>query len=226
MALVFDIPKIHVSPCLVESGRPVEWEGTRNSTSLACQMRGTRLVHQSINCLSTRPVASRIENAYSSQARRITHRRQMPSSLNDLASSLHPTTQSPALPWEVIERAIDHCSGDKTTLCTLALTCSQLHPCSLFVLFTNVDIQIQEQLKKFYDAVQAQPHLQPLVRSLSFPWDKFSVFPLLSILPGLRHVAFKGDILVFRVGSQLLQPDLQLVTSVRSLTIRSAGFQT
>ncbi|TBU22375.1 hypothetical protein BD311DRAFT_152313, partial [Dichomitus squalens] len=155
----------------------------------------------------------------SSRARPITHRRQMPFSLNDLATSLHLTTPSPALPWEVIERAIDHCSGDKAALCALALTCSQLHPRSRFVLFTNVDIETQEQLKRFYDAVHAQPHLRPLVRSLSFLWDEFSPFPLLSILPGLHRVAFDGDT-VFRVDSQLLQPDLQLVSSVRSLTIR------
>ncbi|TBU53781.1 hypothetical protein BD310DRAFT_937368 [Dichomitus squalens] len=77
-------------------------------------------------------------------------------------------------------------------LCAFALTCSQLHPRSRFVLLANVDLQSQEQLKKFYDAVQAQPHLQPLVRYLSVPWYKFSPFPLLSILPGLRHVAFNG----------------------------------
>ncbi|TBU36518.1 hypothetical protein BD309DRAFT_728749 [Dichomitus squalens] len=150
----------------------------------------------------------------------------MPSSWNDLANSLHPTTPSPALPWEVIERAIDYCSDEKTTLCALALTCSQLHPRSRFFLFVNVDLQTQEQFKKFYDAVQAQPHLQTLVRSLSFPWAGFSPFPLLSNLPGLRHVAFKGDTTVFWVSSQLLPPDLQLVYSVRSLTIRGVRFQT
>ncbi|TBU28033.1 hypothetical protein BD311DRAFT_865675 [Dichomitus squalens] len=110
----------------------------------------------------------------------------------DLAGSPHAlpsassTTQSPVLPWEVIERTIDFCAGDKVTLCTFALTCSQLHPRSIFVLFTDVDIQSEKQLIRFYDAVCARSHLQPVVRFLSFPWEKFSPFPLLSIFPGLR----------------------------------------
>ncbi|TBU37397.1 hypothetical protein BD309DRAFT_816366, partial [Dichomitus squalens] len=116
--------------------------------------------------------------------------------MDDLANSLRPSrlvssiAQSPALPWEVIERAIDLCSGDKATLCAFALTCSQLHPRSLFVLFTNVDLRSLKQLVAFYHAVQAQSHLQPVVKSLSFPWGDLSEspFPLLSILPGLRNV--------------------------------------
>ncbi|EJF55394.1 hypothetical protein DICSQDRAFT_175972 [Dichomitus squalens LYAD-421 SS1] len=111
--------------------------------------------------------------------------------MDALTNSLHPpslvssTPQSPALPWEVIERAIDLCAGDKATLCAVALTCSQLHSRSIFVLFTDVDMQSEDQLIQFHNAVQAQSHLQPIVRSLSFPWDDVSPFPLLSILPGL-----------------------------------------
>ncbi|EJF58710.1 WD40 repeat-like protein [Dichomitus squalens LYAD-421 SS1] len=118
------------------------------------------------------------------------------SSTNDLTNSPRlsqsqpSTAQFPALPWEVIERVIELCSSDKATLCAFALTCSQLHPRSLYVLFSNVEIQSAKQLKTFYDAVQAQPRLQPLVRSLSFPCEDFSPFPLLSILPGLRHLTF------------------------------------
>ncbi|TBU32657.1 hypothetical protein BD311DRAFT_750452 [Dichomitus squalens] len=119
------------------------------------------------------------------------------STLDDLANSLHlsplvsSTTQSPALPWEVVERAVELCSGDKATLCALALSCSQLHPRSVFVLFTDVDLLSEKQLMDFYDAVQTQSHLQPVARSLSLPWSEVSPFPLLFILPGLRHVTFQ-----------------------------------
>ncbi|TBU51347.1 WD40 repeat-like protein [Dichomitus squalens] len=143
-------------------------------------------------------------------------------SIDDPAESQHPspllssiTQSAPALPWEVIETAIDLCSGDNATLCALALTCSQLHPRSLLVLFTNVDIHSQKQLKQLYDAVQAKPHLQPVVKSLSFSWDDVSPFPLLSILPGLRDVTFKRISSVIRDDSQL-----------PLLTIRDASFQT
>ncbi|TBU51035.1 hypothetical protein BD310DRAFT_835533 [Dichomitus squalens] len=157
------------------------------------------------------------------------------SSTNDLTNSPRlsqsqpSTAQSPALPWEVIERVIELCSSDKATLCAFALTCSQLHPRSLYVLFTNVEIQSAKQLKTFYDTVQAQPRLQPLVRSLSFPCEDFSPFPLLSILPGLRHLTF--DRISSAIGdtiqhSQSTLLGRQSVTSLRSLTIRCARFQT
>ncbi|TBU56211.1 hypothetical protein BD310DRAFT_634800 [Dichomitus squalens] len=147
-----------------------------------------------------------------------------------LSSLVSSTLQFPVLPWEVIESVIDLCSGDKATLRAFALTCSQLHPRSLFILFTNVDIQSPNQLIHFYDAVQAQPHLRPIVQSLSFPWDGFSPFPLLSILPGLRHVTFDRNSLVKIDDTQLSHPTPlcggQFATSLRSLTVRGAWFQT
>ncbi|TBU52828.1 hypothetical protein BD310DRAFT_831393, partial [Dichomitus squalens] len=134
--------------------------------------------------------------------------------VDDLANSLHlllsvsSTPQSPALPWEVIERAVELCSGDKATLCALALTCSQLHPRSLFVLFTIADLRSTKQLMAFYDAVQSQPHLQPVVQSLSFAWDDFSPFPLLSILPALHRVTFNKISSVKNHDVQLSHPGL------------------
>ncbi|TBU57538.1 hypothetical protein BD310DRAFT_880731 [Dichomitus squalens] len=117
-----------------------------------------------------------------------------------------------------------------TTLRTIALTCSQLCPRSLFVLYTKVVLRSTKQLVKFYDAVQAQPHLQPVVRSLSFPWNDFSPFPLLSILHGLRHVAF--DRISSVIGDDVQLPlstlvhDRRLATSIRSISIRNAIFPT
>ncbi|TBU23015.1 hypothetical protein BD311DRAFT_108130 [Dichomitus squalens] len=140
------------------------------------------------------------------------------------------TTQSPALPWEVIERAIDHCSGDKATLRAFALTCSQLHTRSLFVLFTDVDIRSEKQLTQFYDAVQAQPRLQLVVRSLSLPWSEDSPLPLLSMLPCLDHVAFNGLSPMLWVDDQL-PPSTplcgrQCLPGLRSLAIQGVRFQT
>ncbi|TBU33979.1 hypothetical protein BD311DRAFT_338806 [Dichomitus squalens] len=157
------------------------------------------------------------------------------SSPDDFANSLHAlpsvssTVRSPALPWEVIERVIDLCSGDKNTLRTFALTCSQLHPRSLFIFFTNVELRCATQLKGFYDSVQAQSHLQPVVQSLSFPWNACSPFSLLSILPSLRHVTFDTI-----PGFNGLWPPPALpnylyhrpfVTGIRSLTIRRTWFR-
>ncbi|TBU26576.1 hypothetical protein BD311DRAFT_597453, partial [Dichomitus squalens] len=149
--------------------------------------------------------------------------------LNPLPSGTESIPQSPALPWEVIEKAIDLCSDDNTTLCAFALTCSQLHPRSLFVLYTKVDLRSTNQLIKFHDAVRAQPHLQPVVRSLSFPWEDFSSFPLLSILPCLRHITFDRMSPVFwniSLSESILLHGRQSVTSLQSLTIRSALFHT
>ncbi|TBU36775.1 hypothetical protein BD309DRAFT_694935 [Dichomitus squalens] len=156
--------------------------------------------------------------------------------MDDFANSWHPTpsvspaAQSLALPWEVIERVVDLCSGDKVALRAFALTCSQLQPRSLFVLFSNVDIQSAKQLIQFYDAVQAQPHLQPVVRSLSLPWTEVSPFPLLSILPCLHHVTFNGLSFVIGIDIQLPQSTLlcggQCLSGLRSLTIHGARFQT
>ncbi|TBU21802.1 hypothetical protein BD311DRAFT_677486 [Dichomitus squalens] len=156
------------------------------------------------------------------------------SSLGDLANPMHPsqsvasTAQSPALPWEVIEKSIDHCFGDRAALCAFSLTCSQLRPRSLFVLFTNVDIQSAKQLKAFYDAVQAQPLLQPVVNSLSSPWDEASPSDLLSILPRLRHVTFTKISFMITDDIHLPQSTLlcgdQRATSLRTLFIQNASF--
>ncbi|TBU44376.1 hypothetical protein BD309DRAFT_813266, partial [Dichomitus squalens] len=135
-------------------------------------------------------------------------------------SSGSSVVQSPALPWEVIERVIDLCSNDKTALRGVALTCIQLYPRSRFVLFTNVKLRSANQLMKFYDAVQAQPHLQPVVQSLSFPWGIVPSPQLLSILPGLHHVTFN------KISSAIGQlPQSALHSGLRSLTIRDARFQ-
>ncbi|TBU38298.1 hypothetical protein BD309DRAFT_815735, partial [Dichomitus squalens] len=143
------------------------------------------------------------------------------------APSGSSTARSPALPWEVIERTIDHCSGDATMLCAFALTCSQLHPRSLFVLFKSVHLRSATQLMGFYDAVRAQPHLQPVVQSLSFPWDDFYPFPLLSILPNLRHLTFNWILSVIWDDIQLSQScGMQSVAGLQTLTIRSARFGT
>ncbi|EJF60424.1 WD40 repeat-like protein [Dichomitus squalens LYAD-421 SS1] len=137
------------------------------------------------------------------------------------------TGDSPALPWEVIERTIDHCSGDHSTLRTIALTCSQLHPRSVFVPLTDVYLRSEEQITGFYNAVRAQPYFQPVVQFLSFPWpaDDISPFPLLSFLPGLRHLTFDGITSINTDDIQLLHAT-PFATGLLSLTIRGAWFRT
>ncbi|TBU41269.1 hypothetical protein BD309DRAFT_898428, partial [Dichomitus squalens] len=96
------------------------------------------------------------------------------------------------LPWEVIEKVIDHSSEHTRALCNLALTCRQLHPRSSLVLFNHVQLERRQQLFVFCDVLQAQPNFRSIVRSLTIRLEEFSPFPLLSILPDLRSITFFG----------------------------------
>ena len=109
------------------------------------------------------------------------------------ATSADPIVSiSPVLPWEVIERVIDHSAGCTATLCSFALSCHQLHPRSSLLLFSDVRLISRKQLFTFCDILQAQPELQPLVRSVELPPGEFSPFPLLAILHNLRSITFDG----------------------------------
>ncbi|TBU57238.1 hypothetical protein BD310DRAFT_959744 [Dichomitus squalens] len=52
---------------------------------------------------------------------------------------------SPRLPWEVIERTISHSGDDRTTLQSFSLTCKQLRPRSLCLMFDEVPFISQRQ---------------------------------------------------------------------------------
>ena len=97
---------------------------------------------------------------------------------------------SPILPWEVIETIIDQCPKDTITLCNLALTCRQLKPRSIHVLFSHVVLRSRRAHFSLCDVLRARPHLQSLVLSVNIGLMNFAPFPLLSMLPQLHHIAF------------------------------------
>ncbi|TBU37571.1 hypothetical protein BD309DRAFT_876163 [Dichomitus squalens] len=153
---------------------------------------------------------------------------------DDLPKPLHPLSSSPpimqslTLPVEVVEGVVDCCSGDATTLLAFSLTCRDIHPRSILVLYTHVELEDRDQLFDFCDALKAKPERQPIVQSLLIYGEDFAPYPLLSMLPALRHIKFEGG------GEQsILQwyPSTLLCcrrsgSSIRNLTIRDYTFST
>ncbi|EJF57309.1 hypothetical protein DICSQDRAFT_174070 [Dichomitus squalens LYAD-421 SS1] len=88
---------------------------------------------------------------------------------NDLLNSSHPspsnppTMQSLALPVEVIEGIIDRCSDHTKILLAFALTCHDLHPRSILVLFTDVRPRSRKKLFDLCDVLKAKPERQPFI---------------------------------------------------------------
>ncbi|TBU36651.1 hypothetical protein BD309DRAFT_877989 [Dichomitus squalens] len=141
-----------------------------------------------------------------------------------------PTMQYLALPVEVIESVIDCCSDDTDTILALALTCRDLHPRSILVLFTDVRPQSRDRLIDLCDVLKAKPERQPFVQSLSIRWKDFAPYPLLSILPSLRHITF-DTFELFKERPILCHPSTLLCCrrfgcGIRSLTITYAQFST
>ncbi|KAI1783219.1 hypothetical protein LXA43DRAFT_956510 [Ganoderma leucocontextum] len=105
----------------------------------------------------------------------------------------------PRLPWEVIERVINHSAGRPKTLQSLALTCRQLRPRSRIVMFARVQFKDRDNVFAFVDFLQDNPHLpmpicahspMPVVRSIIVRPVDFAPFPLLHILPNLSEIEF------------------------------------
>lgn len=103
---------------------------------------------------------------------------------------LPPMSLSPAprIPWEIIERVIDHAVDSSRTLYSLTLTCSNLRPRGTIVLFYHIKPKNRDQLFIIHAVLQANPHLQPCVRLLSIPSPEFSPHPLLRMLPNLSEI--------------------------------------
>ncbi|TBU38019.1 hypothetical protein BD309DRAFT_931434 [Dichomitus squalens] len=138
-----------------------------------------------------------------------------------------PTMRSLALPVEVIESVVDCCSEDTYTILAFTLTCRDLHPRSIRVLFTEVRLRNRDRLFALCDVLKARPERQPMVQSLSVMWERFAPFPLLSILPSLRHITFFRS--GFRLGGVQCHQSTLLCCrrfggGLRSLTIRHARF--
>ena len=106
---------------------------------------------------------------------------------------LYPATSSSpamclALPWEVIERVIDHSADDTKTLRSFALTCRDLHPRSAIHLYRHLIFWTRGQTFDLCDVLQAKPHLQRCVKSVYIPIGQFSPHPLLRMLPHLSKI--------------------------------------
>ena len=97
-----------------------------------------------------------------------------------------------ALPWEVIERVIDHSVDDTETLYSLALTCRDLNPRSTIILYRHLDLYKRDEIFALCDTLRAKPHLQPCVQSLRAALDNFSPAPLLRMLSNLSMIEFHG----------------------------------
>ena len=74
-----------------------------------------------------------------------------------------------ALPWEVIERTISHCSDSVAAPYSFTLTCRDLNPRSIILLLARVKFKNREQIFSLCDFLRAKPHLQPAVRSITVP---------------------------------------------------------
>ena len=106
---------------------------------------------------------------------------------------------TPRLPWEVIERAIDISCGHPNTLCSLALTCRQLRSRSRLVMFRRVQLESSDHVFDFVAFLQANPQLKTLVRTIVVTPAAFGP-SLLYILPNLSSIECVDE-------SQLEEPE-------------------
>ncbi|TBU22973.1 hypothetical protein BD311DRAFT_821311 [Dichomitus squalens] len=104
-------------------------------------------------------------------------------------------SDSPRLPWEVIERIISSSSEDRETLHSFSLTCKQLRPRSLCLMFANVVFRFEEgaDILAFRDFLDVSPPLRPLVRSIGTNHHAHLAFHLLRLLPNLTQMSITGD---------------------------------
>ena len=99
-------------------------------------------------------------------------------------------SMSLALPWEVIERVIEHCYDNRRALYNFSVTCHQLRPLSLSLLVADIEFKHKEQIFGLCDLLRAKPHLQLLVRTMSvYPTDLVPC-PLLGMLTNLNEIVF------------------------------------
>ena len=132
-----------------------------------------------------------------------------------------------ALPWEVIERVIDHSADSTKTLYSFALTCRDLRPHSTVLLLRCIKPKTRDQLFTICAMLKTNPHLQPCVRSASIPVHEFSPHPLLRILPNLSEIEFtdipdKERALAFH--PSILKCCRPLGQHIRTLSLRNLLF--
>ena len=96
-----------------------------------------------------------------------------------------------ALPWEIIERVIEHASDDRDLLRSFSLTCRQLRPRSFtLILAQYVCLDSRDRVSDFSDFLLEHPKFQPFIHSISVSPADFRPFPLVNMLPRLSTLLF------------------------------------
>ena len=95
------------------------------------------------------------------------------------------------LPWEVIERVIEHASDDLDLLHSFSLSCRQLRPRSFNLIIAQyVFLNSRDRVSSFSDFLLERPELQPLIHSIFISPADFRPFPLVNMLPRLSTLFF------------------------------------
>ena len=95
------------------------------------------------------------------------------------------------LPWEVIERVIDHACNDVNLLCNLSLTCRQLRPRSFSLIVAyHIFLDNRDRVSNFCDFLVENPELQPRIRSITISPTDVRPIPLMNMLPHLSTLRF------------------------------------
>ena len=98
------------------------------------------------------------------------------------------------LPWEVIERVIEHAFDDLELLRSFSLTCRQLRPRSFsLILHRHVFLKSRDQVFDFCDFLTENTELRLLIEALTISPDEFSPIPLVNMLPHLSTLLFTGS---------------------------------
>ena len=99
--------------------------------------------------------------------------------------------QSPLLPWEVIEKVIDHSRDNPNSLRSFSLTCRELLPRSrCLMLAGGVHLKSRDHAFALVDFLQANPHLKSFISSIIVQPADLPPFPLLHILSDLSEITF------------------------------------
>ena len=99
--------------------------------------------------------------------------------------------EQPRLPWEVVERIIEHSGDYPKTLSSFSLTCRQLRPRTCCVRFDQTECRDEDHVLAFRNLLQDSPDLKCFVRLIAVQPDALSSFPLLHLLPRLPEIVFR-----------------------------------
>ena len=90
------------------------------------------------------------------------------------------------LPWEVIERIVEHASDNLYLLRSFSLTCRQLRHCSFsLIIAQHVFLCSKDRMLSFHRFVLTNTRFQPLVHSIAISPADVPPFPLIKTFPRL-----------------------------------------